>query len=275
MHLIFHGDDLGLTQGVNQGIVRAYSKGLLGAASLIAPGEAFDHAVQSAFCHKGLDIGVHLTLTDEKPLLPGPGYFPGECMPSRQNLTMALATGKFDPEHARRELCAQVEKVFDAGVKPSHLDSHQFVHLLPGVFPLCLDIQKKYKIPFMRTLVKEPMQKGAGLKRRLQWGMLNTWSMFYVKPRIPKNLPVIPCTGFLNAGGRMTVEAVLSSLKHFSSLKTLEIMLHPGIGDAYTAEKYAHWGYSWENDMDLCTDPSLKEALDQQGVRVGSFREFA
>ncbi|WP_028316234.1 carbohydrate deacetylase [Desulfatibacillum aliphaticivorans] len=275
MHLIFHGDDFGLTQGVNQGIVQAYSKGLLRAASLIASGEAFDHAVQSASDHKGLDLGVHLTLTDEKPLLPGPGYFSGECMPSRHDLTMALATQRFDLGHAKRELCAQVEKILDAGVKPSHMDSHQFVHLLPGVFPLCLDIQKKYKIPFMRTLVKEQMRKGTGLKRRLQWTMLNSWSMLYVKPRIPKNLPVIPCTGFLNAGGRMTVEAVLSSLKCFSAFKSLEIMLHPGIGDEYTAKKYAHWGYSWKNDADLCTDPALKQSLDQMGVSVASFREAA
>ncbi|MBI9073911.1 MAG: ChbG/HpnK family deacetylase [Desulfatibacillum sp.] len=276
MKLIVHGDDFGLTPGVNQGIVRAYSQGILTSTSLVASGDAFDDAIGLARQHTGLDVGVHLTLTDEKPLTQAmEAFFTGETLPSRQTFTLALAMGRLDLSAAKRELCAQVEKVLDSGIAPTHLDSHQFVHLLPGIFPLCLAIRKQYHIPFMRTVVKERTHRGLGLKRSLQWAMLKTWVSRYVKPRLPSELPIIPCTGFLQAGGRLTAEDLIGIFGHFSGEAVLEVMLHPGSGDLYTKEKYAHWGYEWKQDMDLCTAPGMEEQLKKMGVNLCSFRGLA
>ena len=46
--LILNADDFGLTRGVNEGIIRAYSDGVLTSATLMANGAAFDHAVDCA-----------------------------------------------------------------------------------------------------------------------------------------------------------------------------------------------------------------------------------
>ena len=275
MKIIVHGDDFGLTKGVNQGIVQACAQGVLRSTSLVACGEDFEDAINLARENPALDVGVHLTLTDEKPVnRTASGYFSHKYMPSRKILTLALATRQLDLQGVENELCAQVEKVLDAGIRPTHLDSHQFVHLLPGVFPLCMAIRQKFKIPFLRTLVKEKTSRGHGIKRALEWTMLKTYSALYVKSRIDKALPQIPCTGFLYAGGRMTSRDLMDLAGQFSRENILEIMLHPGIGDTYTARKYAHWAYDWKQDLDLCVTPGLEKSLGKRGVQVGSFRDL-
>ena len=70
MKLIFHGDDFGLTSGINQGIIRAFKEGLLSSTSLISGGEAAEEAISLAKENPGLDMGIHLILCDEKPVLP-------------------------------------------------------------------------------------------------------------------------------------------------------------------------------------------------------------
>ncbi len=276
MKLIIHGDDFGLTRGVNQGIADACTQGLLRSTSLVAGGEAFSHAIHVAQDTSTLDVGVHLTLTDEKPLTPEGHTLGGEeFLPSRGRLTRDIAAGSLDMKAVGVEWRAQIEKVIEAGIRPSHLDSHQFVHLLPHLFPLCLQLREEYKIPFVRTLLKEPFWPSAGPKRLAQWNMLKSWVWGYVQPRIPEGLPIVPCTGFTLAGGLFTSQHLLETIIKFHRLPVLEVMLHPGSGDALTAQKYAHWDYCWERDRDLCQDIALSEKLKHMGVHITSFQEIA
>ena len=67
--LIVHGDDFGISERINDGILRAHCDGILTSSSIIANGEAFEHAAALARSTPSLDIGVHLTLIEEIPLL--------------------------------------------------------------------------------------------------------------------------------------------------------------------------------------------------------------
>ena len=60
--LIVNADDFGFTRDVNAGIVEACERGILRATTLMANGEAFEHAVDLAARTPQLDIGCHLTL---------------------------------------------------------------------------------------------------------------------------------------------------------------------------------------------------------------------
>ena len=68
LKLIVHADDFGLTEKVNEGILQAHLNGVLTSASIIANGSAFDHAISLAKKNPTLDIGVHFTLVEERPL---------------------------------------------------------------------------------------------------------------------------------------------------------------------------------------------------------------
>ena len=67
--LIVNADDLGLTPGVNRGILRAFQDGIVTSASLLVTGSAFEEAVALAWQNPELDVGLHLTLVEERAVL--------------------------------------------------------------------------------------------------------------------------------------------------------------------------------------------------------------
>jgi hypothetical protein len=67
--LIVNADDLGLTSGVNRGILQAFQDGIVTSASLLVTGHAFDEAVALARQNPKLDVGLHLALVEERASL--------------------------------------------------------------------------------------------------------------------------------------------------------------------------------------------------------------
>lgn len=280
MRLIFHGDDFGLTSGINRGIIRSFKEGLLSSASLVVNGEAAEEAVSLAKENPGLDLGVHLVLCDESPVLP-PDQVPsiisgGSAFPPRREIVKAILIQRIDYREAEAEWSAQVKKALNAGLLISHLDGHQFVHLFPGLFPVCLRVADKFQIPYVRASILDLMTLEVGLKRLSQWVLLKWWVRVYVSRLLPSHIRTIDSLGFLHSGGRMSIGAVLRAVDALGKRRpssVVEVNLHPGIGDEYTQKKYMHWQYNWKNDLDLLLDGSLKEAMDLRGVELTSFRK--
>src|SRR5581483_689363 len=139
---IVNADDFGFTRDVNEGIVHACRRGILTATTLMASGAAFEHAVDLAVDTPELDVGVHLVLVG------GPGYPP--TIPS---LIEAIALGRI---RIYDELAGQVRKVIDAGLRPSHLDTHKHTHLLPPVLDAVARIAEEFKIRWIRRPLDLP-----------------------------------------------------------------------------------------------------------------------
>jgi predicted glycoside hydrolase/deacetylase ChbG (UPF0249 family) len=280
MKLIFHGDDFGLTSGVNRGIIRSFREGLLTSASIIAAGEAAQEAMSLVQDHPGLDMGVHLTLCDERPVVRArdlSSIIPsGDRFPSRNHLLKKILSGRIDCREVGAEWRAQVETVLNAGIRISHLDSHQFVHLFPRLLSVCLKIGRTYDIPFVRGAIHDPASLKAGLRRLIQWTGLAIWSRLYASRLLASSVRTIPSVGFLLAGGRLTRDALfktLTALRSKTAARTVEVILHPGTGDAHTLHKYRHWDYDWKRDLGLLTDAGLKNDLALHGIQTTSFEK--
>ena len=124
-----------------------------------------------------------------RPLLPATALSTFVCrnglLPSRNEMLKAIFSRKLDYGQIEAECCAQVEKVLTKGITISHLDSHQFIHLFPGIFRVCLNIARRYHIPFVRGAIMEPLLKGTltdpgiGPGRWIQWTCLRGWTRFY------------------------------------------------------------------------------------------------
>lgn len=284
MRVIFHGDDFGLTPGVNSGIISAFKHGLLTSASLMAVGEAAEEAMSLALENPGLDVGIHLVLADESPLLT-----PDELstlvsnnglLPSRNKILRAIFSRKLDYDQVETEWCAQVEKILAPGIRISHLDSHQFIHLFPGLYNVCRSISRRYNIPFIRSTMIEPslssalITPGIGPSRLLQWFGLWGWTRLMAAGGGFHSRTTIPSVGFLHAGGRMDCSVVLEILDRLAqkpSCSQVEFILHPGMGDKYTHEKYQHWQYIWEKDLALLLNDDLRKGLKVRNIKTTSF----
>jgi len=281
--VVFHADDFGLTPGVNAGIVEAHRRGVLGSTSLMATAEACDDAVALARATPRLDIGVHLTLVEVQPSLP-PAEIPslvrdGTFLPTHGSVGLRYLTRRWRPEEARRELAAQLERVTTAGIVPSHLDGHQHLHLLPGVFPWVAAEARRRGIRFVRTTLADPLF-GGGIRgtalialRGVSWLAARRTGASDLR-----NLRTFVTVGFQQAGGKLTTArllALLDRLPRRDPGAIVEVMVHPGHADEETRRIDRHSGYRRENDLALLLDPALPEALARRGIEVTSFRDLA
>ena len=155
--LIISADDFGLTKGINEGIIRCAREGIVTSASVMANMPDFEQAVGLAGKCPGLAIGVHLNLVKGGPLQPA-----GEVRSLVANrgvfytlprFTVRLASGKIELAEAEKELRSQIEKALNAGLKPTHLDSHRHFHVYPPLLKLVIKLAKEYQIDKIRCPV--------------------------------------------------------------------------------------------------------------------------
>jgi predicted glycoside hydrolase/deacetylase ChbG (UPF0249 family) len=114
--LVVNADDLGLSDGVNAGILRAHEHGIVTSASLMVRGRAAVAAAEAAREHPRLGLGLHVDLSE------------WVCEDGEWRAVYEVVDSS-DPIAVAAELERQLD-TFRAlcGREPTHLDSHQHVH---------------------------------------------------------------------------------------------------------------------------------------------------
>lgn len=159
--LVVNADDFGLTESVNRGILEAHTRGILTSTTILANGAAFDSAAALARQAPDLGVGVHLNLTEGRPVASPAEVSSllnehGRFLRSAAALMRKVLTGRLRADEIERELSAQIEKVQRADIRVTHLDGHKHVHMLPGILPVVLRVAQRYGIPAMRWAVEHP-----------------------------------------------------------------------------------------------------------------------
>lgn len=274
--LIVNADDFGLCRPVNEGIITAHRHGIVTATSLMAVGRAFEHAVGACRQAPGLDIGIHLTLVGEKPLLQrrtsladSTGSFPASALA----LVRAYGCGAIRRPDVRAEWTAQIEKILDAGLCPSHIDSHQHVHVLPGLTDIVMDLAAAYRIAFVRRPIERLQaslfKENRAVPRLLGWTTLAAcWSVsrafgaVSAPPWAPRFL------GFFHSG-RLDAHRLGQLLCSLRPGTVYELMCHPGY--APQEPTYQRWGYGHDSERNALTTPGIRERLSQLGIHLIGF----
>lgn len=277
LRLIVNGDDFGLSERVNEGIVQAHRQGILTSASLIASGEAFEHAVALAKASPTLDIGVHLTLIEEKPIA-SPKTIPtlvdgsGRLHPHAMAFVRRYFLGRISLDQVRYELDAQIGSVVSRGLKVSHLDGHQHLHMLPGVRRIVGQLARKYSIHSIRypkETTRMYMLKEPGSVRRVPQMLLLNFFCTIAKTSDAKRPDHF--YGFFY-GGRLSKQNLLVVLDHLPASGICEVMCHPGLIDPDS--KHSHWGYQWQAECDALTDHDVRDCLHSRGIRLISYSDL-
>jgi predicted glycoside hydrolase/deacetylase ChbG (UPF0249 family) len=173
-NLRVNADDFGLGPGVSRAILEAAREGLINSVSVVPFFDAESLALfEELRALPGLRIGAHLTFI-EVPLLTACASFPDRRPPAdHRELLRALLQGKVHASDVHREWSAQLELLSGrlAPAAISHLDSHQHVHLLPGLWGVARALQRQHHVPVLRR-PHEPSRRawlkdfplGAGLQ---------------------------------------------------------------------------------------------------------------
>ncbi|MEJ7843326.1 MAG: ChbG/HpnK family deacetylase [Rubrobacter sp.] len=133
--LIVNADDFGLSPGVNRGIIEAHEGGIVTSASLMVLWPAAAEAAAYAGEHPDLALGLHLDLGEWV-------YREGEWLPAYE--VVPAEDSPAVTEEAARQLAAFRRLV---GRDPTHLDSHQHVHLREPVRSVLSEVAGELAVP--------------------------------------------------------------------------------------------------------------------------------
>jgi chitin disaccharide deacetylase len=259
-YLIPNADDFGYTRDVNDGIIHAHLQGILTATTLMATGAAFDHAVVLARENRSLDVGVHLVLVGSDGFPPTVGQLMRQIALRRINI--------YD------QLAAQVRKVQNAGIQPTHLDTHKHTHLLPPVLNAVARIASEFQIPWVRRPFDLPLHGGSVPWKR----QAVSKTLGFVRTRFHRVLANYGCrTTDHFAGFQLTGHydaAELARLIRQLPDGVTEFMCHPGFCTQELQAAHTRLKESRRRELDALTSLEVRRALEESEVSLTRYAEI-
>ena len=243
--LIINADDFGLHPLINRGIIKGHSEGIITSTSLMPSAPYFDEAVQLAKANPSLGVGIHLTLVGGvKPactsgvnsLLTAGGVFAEDYTVFAKK----WYTGSIKKNELVKELETQIEKVLAAGIKPTHIDSHQHMHVLPGIAGIVVRLCEKYGIKKIRMPGENIFWSGvfaAGMGRKIGRDGLSFCAML--------------------AKGKAQSVGLVYPQHFFGMLAELA--------------KHFTWGYHWQDELGAFLSAENKEIVREHGIKLINF----
>jgi predicted glycoside hydrolase/deacetylase ChbG (UPF0249 family) len=266
--IIVHADDLGETHSVNAAAMKALQAGAINSASLMVPCPWFPEIADYAKSHPDADFGLHLTLTSERVYYRWGPVAPADKVPSLVDQNGYFHHDWEENRHINAkevevELRAQIERALAMGVRPTHLDSHQYRVIMNGkeLFDVMLRVAHEYKLPVFVT--RDWFADHPYLEKSLDPGDIVLDHTVTIEPGLPPE---------------KWAEFYLTALKNLKPGVT-EFVIHPGYDDdelrAATRER-STWGSAWrQRDYDFFTSDQFREILAQQNIKLISWRELA
>lgn len=272
IRLIVTADDFGGGPGRNAGIVEAFRNGIVTGTTLLANGDAFSDAIRLArSC--GLPVGVHLNLSEglavTRPIAGLTDSF--GCFPGKAAARKIYAAGHFDTDGALGELLAQIARVRDAGLEPTHLDTHQHCALFPAITPLVIEAARRTGIDAARCPCPAEMTAddpsgtlGEELTLYRQLAPPCVAALRSADLRLPQGLFGMP---LLNRLDETTLLPLLSTLPD----GCWELMTHPG----YPDPEHPFGNRHRQLELQTLTAATIRHAIAARGIELITFRDVA
>jgi predicted glycoside hydrolase/deacetylase ChbG (UPF0249 family) len=303
--IVLHADDFGMNPAVTDGILRGFDEGLLTSTSLLSNAPDADRAMdcwrqleaqrregglKSAARRRRLDdpsqpfdFGIHLNLTQGFPLtgalypaelLDREGRFPGIFTLFRRLRRAAPAI----LARVEDELFCQVQFMFDRGLRPTHVNGHQYIELLPPLGPVVGSLLRQFRIPAVRVAWEPSWRKSRAWSgiRMTQW-LLGGVKKYYAgrfRRHVSQTQARFADTFFGTMTAGTTTPAMLAAFLTASpASQLLEIGLHP----AREAETHSDLADGWHDalaatrprELQMVLSTALDEELTGRNCRLG------
>ncbi|MGC8551095.1 MAG: ChbG/HpnK family deacetylase [Acidobacteriaceae bacterium] len=234
-----NADDLGLTEGVNRSILELAAHGALTSTTLMATGAAFEHAVTEAQAHPPLGIGCHIVFADGHPaatpaqissLLMSDGQF----RPTLGIFVRDLLLGRIREQDMETEACAQIQRIQQAGITVTHVDTHKHTHMFPAVLRPLLRAAQQCGIRAIRNPFEPEWAlratPGAPALRRLEVRILRSQRAAF--RRLAAQAGLATTDGAIGVLATGTLDSrILTQLAASMPAGTWELVCHPGYND--------------------------------------------
>ncbi|MCG6988431.1 MAG: hopanoid biosynthesis-associated protein HpnK [Gemmatimonadetes bacterium] len=278
--LVVNGDDFGISEEVNEAIVRAFREGILTSCSLMATGEAFDHAVRLARENPGLGVGLHLVTVLDRPVLPPsalPTIVDGEGRLS-SNPPWAGVLYTFS-RRARSELGDELEaqwRRFEAtGLPCSHVDSHLHMHVTPAIFRIALELAERHGIRRMR-LPRDPFAPTVRFTRdRLWWTVLMALIFWPLCASMERKLDARGIAHTRRVFGNLRTdrmsEAYLLAILEGLTEGTWEVYSHPALPAAADEARLSPGRRQQLRELRMLVSPDVIRRIRELGIELVNY----
>ena len=268
IRLAVNADDLGLHPRIDEGIFHAHNDGVVTSATVLATGPTAAEAIRRAGQTK-LGLGLHLCLTthltpaaparDVRWLAPG-----GRFRRNWAELSAAWLGRLIPAEEIVIEFRAQVRRAQDLGADLDHLDTHQHLHLLPGMTSIVEVLAAELGLP-MRWPSERPtahwlVHPRAAIKSALLGAL--------ARAKQPRGVKRVRAVGVFESGrlNERRLLRLVSTLRDGDN----EIVTHPGL-DPGTVPQDPGWQYQWEEELAAVLSPRVRDEIaDRKSTRLNS-----
>ncbi len=273
-YLIVSADDFGLSESIDNGILKACEEGIVTSVHVIPSGAAYFGAAASLKTAALKEIGAHLALTETAPVtelsriptLVGPD---GNFHKSYTGLFAHLLLKRIDRAQIYLELKNQLDRLKATGIPITNLSSHQHVHIFPDILEIFIRLAKEYGIPSIRYLGKDKFLPPFRISKVYKKIILG-----YFNPKDKRLLEESGLSytdnflGFLDSG--QINEDILIRMLNKLPDGTTELVTHPGFISAEVLYKCV-FHKNCETDLAALTSRRVKQAIADKGIKLIPF----
>lgn len=250
-----NADDFGLHPDIDRGILACIDAGRVTGVSVAANGAAIDWSAVRSLAQR-VQVGVHVTLVGEPWLTSArhftswPTLLPWLALPGRTAVLEA-------------EVRAQVRAMLDADVTPTHLDSHQHVHVMPRIWPIVRRVATAHGIGRIRV----PAAATSSIAKQSLAGQA-----LQRLAASRRNVHSLPCIGLALAGHNTAGQLIeeLEAAHAADPAADLELVAHPGIDTPALQATYPEWQFDWRTEQAALLSREWGEACERLGYTIAA-----
>lgn len=278
---IVNADDFGLSAAVNEAVLEACERGILTSATIMANMPGFAEAVRGAKTVPKLGIGVHLNFLRGRPL-SDPARIPTLVGRDGRFLDGAVfwrrsLFRRVDEGEAEEECVAQIRRVIDAGILPTHVDSEKHLHVLvPDIGAAVCRAAARFGIRAVR-MIREPLRPlprapWPGVAGILKTAILNGRATRLVRMSQASGLRFADRFFGAALAGRMSAEVYRALFRRLPP-GSVEIMCHPARSeDASAGVRSPSWlDRHRPGEYRALVDPSVVEAAASNDIELVTY----
>jgi predicted glycoside hydrolase/deacetylase ChbG (UPF0249 family) len=188
--------------------------------------------------------------------------------------------GGFDQDQLVEEITAQIRKIQTTGLEVTHLDSHKHTHIFPDILRAMLRAARICGVRAIRNplvpVERMPSRRFSGnralLKRYGQVRILRTLGRHFLPQTTRAGLKTPAGVIGVIETGRLDEPLLRQALSGLPD-GTWELVCHPGYLDADLRNSGTRLLNSRDQERELLVSPQLRTFLEQENIRVISYRE--